>query len=83
MAEITPAEQIRLNLLSTLNYDTAAAKEAIEFVKDSELKYQIFIQQFNRVVSESTVVAKTIKAIPAPPGGSFQAIYSGQLPQRI
>ncbi|HHZ9834885.1 TPA: DUF2560 family protein, partial [Klebsiella pneumoniae] len=25
MAEITPAEQIRLNLLSTLNYDTAAA----------------------------------------------------------
>lgn len=63
MAEITPAEQIRLNLLSTLNYDTAAAKEAIEFVKDSELKYQVFVQQFNRVVTESTIVAKTIKAI--------------------
>jgi hypothetical protein len=40
MAEITPAEQIRLNLLSTLNYDTAAAKEAIAFVQDSQLKYR-------------------------------------------
>lgn len=63
MAEITPAEQIRLNLLSIVNYDTAAAKEAIEFVKDSELKYQVFVQQFNRVNTESTIVAKTIKAI--------------------
>ncbi|EKD8976342.1 TPA: DUF2560 family protein [Klebsiella pneumoniae] len=63
MAEITPAEQIRLDLLSIVNYDTAAAKEAIEFVKDSKLKYQVFVQQFNRVVTESTIVAKTIKAI--------------------
>ncbi len=35
MDEITPAEQIRLNLLSTLNYDTAAAKEAIAFVQEA------------------------------------------------
>lgn len=40
MAEITDAQQIRLNLLSTLNYDTAAAKVAVEFVQDSPLKYQ-------------------------------------------
>lgn len=33
MSEITPAEQNRLNLFSTLNYDTAAAKEAIAFVQ--------------------------------------------------
>ncbi|HDZ1319904.1 TPA: DUF2560 family protein [Klebsiella pneumoniae] len=63
MSEITPAEQIRLNLLSTLNYDTAAAAKAIEFVKDSQLKYQLFIQQYSRVFSESEVVARTIKAI--------------------
>lgn len=62
MAEITPAEQIRLNLLSTLNYDTAA-KEAIAFVQDSQLKYQLFIQQYNRVTTESEVVARTIKAV--------------------
>ncbi len=63
MAEITPAEQIRLNLLATLNYDTAAAAQAIEFVQDSQLKYQLFIQQYNRVVTETEVVARTIKAL--------------------
>ncbi|MCF6688997.1 DUF2560 family protein [Raoultella terrigena] len=63
MAEITAEEQIRLNLLSTLNYDTAAAAKAIAFVQDSQLKYQIFIQQYSRVTTESEVVAKTIKAI--------------------
>lgn len=63
MAEITPAEQIRLNILSSLNYDTAAAAKAIEFVQDSELRYQLFIQQYGRTYTESEVVAKTIKAI--------------------
>ncbi|TCW07725.1 uncharacterized protein DUF2560 [Raoultella sp. BIGb0138] len=63
MAEITAEEQIRLNLLSTLNYDTAAAAKAISFVQDSQLKYQIFIQQYSRVTTESELVAKTIKAI--------------------
>ncbi|HCM3125571.1 TPA: DUF2560 family protein, partial [Klebsiella aerogenes] len=32
-------------------------------VKDSQLKYQLFIQQYNRVHTESEVVARTIKAI--------------------
>lgn len=63
MSEITSAEQIRLNLLSALNYDTAAAKEAIEFVQDSPLKYQLFIQQHSRVFTESEPVAKAIKAV--------------------
>lgn len=63
MAEITAAEQIRLNLLSTLNYDTAATAEAIKFVQDSKLRYQIFVQQFSRVYSETGVVEKTLKAI--------------------
>ncbi|MBS2911742.1 DUF2560 family protein [Klebsiella pneumoniae] len=63
MTEITPAEQIRLNLLATLNYDTAATAQAIEFVQDSQLKYQLFIQQYSRVTTESEVVARTIKAV--------------------
>ncbi|HHT0282665.1 TPA: DUF2560 family protein [Klebsiella oxytoca] len=63
MSEITPAEQIRLNLFSTLNYDTAAAKEAIVFVQDSPLKYQLFIQQYSRVLTENEPVAKAIKAV--------------------
>ncbi|PXW42064.1 uncharacterized protein DUF2560 [Klebsiella oxytoca] len=59
MTEITPAEQIRLNLLSILNYDTAATKAAVAFVQDSPLKYQLFIQQY----SQTEVVAKTMKAV--------------------
>ena len=64
MAEITvtPAQQIRLNLLANLNYDTAAA-EAIKFVGDDPLKYQIFVNQLSRVTSENGLVAKTTKAI--------------------
>lgn len=52
MAEITSAQQIRMNLLAMLGYDTAAAKEAIQFVQDDDLKYQMFVQQYNRVTSE-------------------------------
>lgn len=65
MAEITDAQQIRLNLLSILNYDTAAAKVAVEFVQDRPLKYQLFIQQYSRVTTESEAVARTIKAVAA------------------
>ncbi|SWN03451.1 DUF2560 family protein [Klebsiella pneumoniae] len=63
MAEITSAQQIRMNLLAMLGYDTAAAKEAIQFVQDDDLKYQMFVQQYNRVTSENTNVAKAMKAI--------------------
>ena len=63
MVEITDAQQIRLNLLSTLNYDTAAAKAAVAFVKDDPLKYQLFIQQYSRVTTETEPVAKAMKAV--------------------
>ncbi|WP_142285225.1 DUF2560 family protein, partial [Klebsiella pneumoniae] len=32
-------------------------------VQDSRLKYQLFIQQYSRVTTESEVVARTIKAV--------------------
>ncbi|CAM6869906.1 DUF2560 family protein [Klebsiella pneumoniae] len=63
MAEITSAQQIRMNLLAMLGYGTAAAKEAIQFVQDDDLKYQMFVQQYNRVTTENTYVAKAMKAI--------------------
>lgn len=44
---VTPAQQIRLNLLATVGYDTAAAEDAIHFVDDDPLKYQMFINQFS------------------------------------
>jgi hypothetical protein len=61
--ELTQAQQIRINLLVTLNYDTAATSEAIAFVQDDPLKYQLFVQQYSRVTTESEVVARTIKAV--------------------
>ena len=61
--EITPAQTIRLRLFELVNYDTAAAAKAIEFVGDDALKNAIFQQQFSRVYTESEIVAKTVKAI--------------------
>lgn len=49
---VTPAQQIRLNLLTNLNYDTAAAADAIQFVGDDPLKYQLFVNQLSRVTTE-------------------------------
>ncbi|MCU6669928.1 DUF2560 family protein [Enterobacteriaceae bacterium H4N4] len=60
---VTPAQQIRLDLLAILNYDTAAAAEAIKFVGDDPLKYQIFTNQLPRVTTENGTVARTMKAI--------------------
>lgn len=38
MSEITTSEQIRLDIIKKVNYDTAAAKLAIDWVGDSYLK---------------------------------------------
>lgn len=61
--ELTASQKLRIDLLAALNLDTAAAAKAIEFVQDDPLKYQLFIQQYNRVYTESEPVAKAIKAI--------------------
>ena len=46
-----------------VTFRTAAAAEAIKFVEDDQLKYQLFIQHLNRVTSENGLVARTTKAI--------------------
>ncbi|MCA6998205.1 MULTISPECIES: DUF2560 family protein [Dickeya] len=61
--ELSASQQIRVGLLGALSYDTAATAKAIEFVKDDPLKYKLFIDQYNRVHTETEVVAKTLKAI--------------------
>ncbi len=43
MSEITPAEQIRLTIIKKVNYDTAAAKLAIDWVGDSNLKAELLL----------------------------------------
>lgn len=63
MSEITAPEQIRLGIIKKVNYDTAAAKLAIDWVGDSYLKSQLFADSFDRVFTESEIVSKTRKAI--------------------
>ena len=63
MADITTSEQIRLDLIKKVNYDTAAAKLAIDWVGDSNLKAELFADSFERVFTESEIVSKTRKAI--------------------
>lgn len=63
MSEITPAEQIRLDIFKKVNYDTAAAKLAIDWVGDNYLKSELFLDSFDRVYTESEPVSKTRKAI--------------------
>ncbi|AUV90998.1 DUF2560 family protein [Klebsiella aerogenes] len=63
MAEITSSQQIRLDIIKKVNYDTAAAKLAIDWVGDSDLKFELFTDSFDRVYTESEPVSKTRKAI--------------------
>ncbi|HBX4473362.1 TPA: DUF2560 family protein [Klebsiella pneumoniae] len=63
MSEITASEQIRLDIIKKVNYDTAAAKLAIDWVGDSYLKFELFADSFDRVFTESEIVSKTRKAI--------------------
>ena len=45
MSEITASEQIRLDIIKKVNYDTAAAKLAIDWVGDSNLKAELTCPQ--------------------------------------
>ncbi len=55
MSEITASEQIRLTIIKKVNYDTAAAKLAIDWVGDSNLKAELFADSFDRVFTESEI----------------------------
>ena len=51
------------NARAFLAMDTAAAKLAIDWVGDSNLKAELFADSFDRVFTESEIVSKTRKAI--------------------
>lgn len=61
--EVTPAQNIRLEILAVVSYDNAAAKQAIEFVNDERLKYLVFVQQYGRVLDYRDNADRTAKAI--------------------
>lgn len=61
--ELTSQQSIRLTVLELVQNDTAAAKEAIDFVGDNPLNLELFIRNYTLAQAETTPVARTIKAI--------------------
>lgn len=62
MTEITAQHQMRLDLLRLVSNDTAAAQEAIKFVKDDALKFELFKDAYHKCQTESQFVARAQKA---------------------
>ncbi len=62
--EITQGQSIRLGILELVEYDTAAAAQAIEFVKDDPFSAALFEKQYLRLAGMSfDVIPRTLKAI--------------------
>ncbi|WP_323083925.1 DUF2560 family protein [Providencia alcalifaciens] len=62
MIEITPVNQMRLEIKRLVGNDTAAAQAAIEFIKDDQLKYELFKDAWVNCQTESQFVARAQKA---------------------
>ncbi|NIH21846.1 DUF2560 family protein [Providencia heimbachae] len=62
MIEITPVNQMRLEIKRLVGNDTAAAQAAIEFIKDDQLKYELFKDAYNHCGTETQFVARAQKA---------------------
>lgn len=61
--ELTPSQKIRLTLLTTVGFDTAAAAKAIEYVADDPLKSSLFQQQYSRTYPDTSLVSKMDRVI--------------------
>lgn len=60
---LTDQQKLRLELLSLVQYDTAAAQDAIAEIKDEQLKFELFKRQYTLAQGEPTAVSRTTKAI--------------------
>lgn len=60
---LTDQQKLRLELLELVQYDTAAAQDAIAEIKDDQLKFELFKRQYALAQGEPTAVSRTTKAI--------------------
>lgn len=60
---LTDQQKLRLELLSLVQNDTAAAQDAIAEIGDDPLKFELFKRQYTLAQSEPTAVSRTTKAI--------------------
>ncbi|MCP6167245.1 DUF2560 family protein, partial [Klebsiella pneumoniae] len=56
MSEITASEQIRLDIIKKVNYDTAAAKLAIDWVGDSGNDSNLLIVFYVQIMPDDFVM---------------------------
>ncbi|WP_312212341.1 DUF2560 family protein [Pseudescherichia sp.] len=61
--DLTSQQQLRLDVLALVQYDTAAAKKAIDDIADDPLKLELFKRQYTLAQSEPTAVSRTTKAL--------------------
>ncbi|MEY0982107.1 DUF2560 family protein [Providencia alcalifaciens] len=62
MKEITPINQMRLEIKRLVGNDNAAAQAAIEFIQDDQLKLELFQDAYNHCQTETQFVARAQKA---------------------
>ncbi|MCK1966861.1 DUF2560 family protein [Franconibacter sp. IITDAS19] len=62
-SSLTPQQKLRLDILTLVQYDTAAAQEAISEIGDDPLKVELFKRQYALSQSEPTAVSRTTKAL--------------------
>ncbi|POU03618.1 hypothetical protein C3369_07310 [Escherichia sp. ESNIH1] len=60
---ISASQRLRLDVLALVQYDTAAAKQAIAEIADDPLKLELFKRQYTLAQSEPTAVSRTTKAL--------------------
>ena len=56
--KLTRSQQIRLELLSLANNDTAAAQKAIDYVADDELKFELYKKLWNTTFNDGSMLNK-------------------------
>lgn len=62
-SSLTEKQWLRLEVLSLVQNDTAAAQDAINEIGDDQLKFELFKRQYTLAQSEPTAVSRTTKAI--------------------
>lgn len=77
MSEITASEQIRLDIIKKVNYDTAAAKLAIDWVSGLAVRQ---LQRYRDSAAPITRQARTFPVMSAAKTGSIPPKWAGRHP---
>lgn len=63
MKEITPKQQLALEIYRMVGRDSSATQAAMEFIGDSQIKAELFKDMYNASQTESQFLARAQKAV--------------------